>query len=492
MSTTMAQQIMASHETRRPDEITDAIRAIAAEFEPYIIKQRRHFHKHPEPSLHEVHTTSDICQQLDAMNIPYERPLETGVVATLRGTATDAYREDGTARKRILLRADIDALAVTERTGENFASVNEGYMHACGHDCHIAMMLGTLQILRHMTDDLHGEVRVVFQPSEENGQGAKMMIGTGVCEGVDGAFAQHIWSEVDAGTVSCEPGPRMANTDWFRIDIRGTSCHGAMPQRGHDAVMVGAEIINALQTIVSREVSPYEPAVVTVGEFHGGTARNVIAGTAYLTGTVRTYGAKTHDMMPGLIRRIVEHTAAALGAEAELSDYTIANYKVENEPASSERCRQAVVKLLGEEGVGSYQGTLSGEDFSEYLHAVPGMLAFLGCRNAEIGATYAQHSCFYKIDETVLAKGAMLSAQYAIDFLAEPTQAELDGPAINAIAEKNPVLANKLRSAKTTAVEARDAMHDARAARRAAIHGIHEARKEARHTIESNDTADSE
>lgn len=384
MTKTKAQQIMAATEARAADDVTAAIKDIATEFEPYIIKQRRHFHKHPELSLAEERTTSDIANQLDAMNIPYERPLKTGLVATLRGTASDAYREDGTPRRRILLRADIDALPVTEQTGEEFASVNEGCMHACGHDCHIAMMLGTLQILRHMTDDIHGEIRIVFQPSEENGQGAKLMIGTGVLDGVDGAYAAHIWSEVDAGTVSCEPGPRMANTDWFRIDVRGTSCHGAMPQRGHDAVMVAAEIVNALQTIVSREISPYEPAVITVGELHGGTARNVIAGTAYLAGTVRTYGDSTHEEMPELMRRIVEHTAAALGAEAELTDYTIANYKVENDAASSERCRQAVIKCLGPTGQGHYRGTLSGEDFSEYLRRVPGVLAFVGTRNPRL------------------------------------------------------------------------------------------------------------
>ena len=480
MTKTKAQQIMAATEVRAADDVTAAIQDIAAEFEPYIIKQRRHFHKHPELSLAEERTTSDIANQLDAMNIPYERPLKTGLVATLRGTAPDAYREDGTPRRRILLRADIDALPVTEQTGEEFASVNEGCMHACGHDCHIAMMLGTLQILRHMTDDIHGEVRIVFQPSEENGQGAKLMIGTGVLDGVDGAYAAHIWSEVDAGTVSCEPGPRMANTDWFRIDVRGTSCHGAMPQRGHDAVMVAAEIVNALQTIVSREISPYEPAVITVGELHGGTARNVIAGTAYLAGTVRTYGDSTHEEMPELMRRIVEHTAAALGAEAELTDYTIANYKVENDAASSERCRQAVIKCLGPAGQGHYRGTLSGEDFSEYLRRVPGVLAFVGTRNPKIGATYAQHSCFYKIDETVLAKGSMVAAQYAIDFLSESTQEELDGPAITAVAETNPDLAAKLRSAKATTAEARDAIHDARTARHAAIKGIHDARAAAR------------
>ena len=156
-----------------------------------------------------------------------------------------------------------------------------------------------------------------------------------------------------------------------------------------------------------------------VGEIHGGTARNVIAGSAYLTGTVRTYSDTAHEMMPELIKRIVTHTAMALGADAELTDYTVANVKVENEAASSERARAALVKVLGEEAVGRYRGTLSGEDFSAYLQHVPGMLAFVGCRNPQIGATFAQHSCFYKVDESVLAKGSMLAAQYAVDFLAE-------------------------------------------------------------------------
>ena len=419
MPQTIAQRIMSAKSERDRQQVTQAIRDIAAEFEPYIVKQRRHFHKHPEPSMREERTASDICGQLDAMNIPYERPCETGIIATLRGTAPDAYAEDGTPRRRLMIRADIDALPVLEQTGEEFASVNEGYMHACGHDCHIAMQLGALQILRHMTDDLHGEVRAVFQPSEENGRGARLMVSHGAVDGVDGVFGMHIWSEVDAGKISVEPGPRMANTDWFRIDVKGTSCHGAMPQRGADAVMVAAEIVNALQTIVSRDLSPYEPAVVTVGEIHGGTARNVIAGSAYLTGTVRTYSDNSHELMPGLIERIAVHVAAALGAEAELSDYTVANLKVENDPASSERAAASLVRVLGEDAQGSYRGTMSGEDFSEYLHCAPGVFAFVGCRNPQLGATFAQHSCFYKVDESVLARGSMFAAQYAVDFLAE-------------------------------------------------------------------------
>lgn len=400
-------------------ETTDTIRRLAQEVEPYIIEQRRFFHQHPEPSLEEFETTAAIARELDAMGIPYERPLATGLVATIHGTAPDAYAPDGTPRRRLLLRADIDALHVTEETGESFASVNEGIMHACGHDCHIAMMLGACRVLSQLTDRLHGELRVVFQPSEENGRGAQMMIDAGVLEGVDGAFAVHVWSEVDAGIISCEPGPRMANTDWFRIDVRGTSCHGAMPQRGADAVVAAAEIVNNLQTIVSRDLSPYEPAVVTIGELHGGTARNVIAGSAYLTGTVRTYHDSAHDAMPKLMERICMHTAMALGAEAQLTEYTVAHPAVINDEAASARCARAVEEILGHEAVGRYRGTLSGEDFSLYLQRVPGVLAFVGTRNPQIGATWAQHSCYYKVDESVLAKGTMLAAQYAVDYLAE-------------------------------------------------------------------------
>ena len=402
-----------------PDEVARRIHTAAAEVEPYVIERRRWFHQHPELSLHEVRTTEAIAAELDTLDIPYTRPDATGLIATLAGTAPGAYRADGTPRRRVLLRADIDALPVTERTGAPFASANEGVMHACGHDCHIAMMLGALQLLARLRDQLAGEVRVVFQPSEENGQGAKRMVAAGACNGVDGAFALHIWSEVDAGLVSCEAGPRMANTDWFRIDVEGTSCHGAMPQRGADAIVAAAEILNNLQTIVSRDISPYEPAVVTVGELHGGTARNVIAGTAYLEGTVRTYSDDVHALMPQLIERIAQHTAAALGAEARLTDYTVANLKVENDAEASARCRRAACRVLGEAAIGSYRGTLSGEDFSEYLHEVPGVLAFLGTRNPAIDATYAQHSCYYTVDESVLIKGSMLAAQYAIDFLAE-------------------------------------------------------------------------
>ena len=401
------------------EDITATIQKLVGATEPYLIEQRRHFHRHPELSLQEHRTTDDIARELEAMGIPYERPLPTGLVATLRGTAADAYGPDGQPRRRLLMRADIDALPVLERSGVDFTSENEGVMHACGHDCHIAMLLGALRVLSHLTDQLHGEIRAVFQPSEENGSGAQMMIDAGVLDGVDGAFALHVWSEVDAGKISCEPGPRMANTDWFRVDIEGASCHGAMPERGTDAIVAAAEIVCALQTVVSRNLSPYEPAVLTIGELHGGTARNVVAGSAYLTGTIRTYSAEAHDRMPALIERICQGTASALGATASLTEYTVAHPAVVNDEDAAARCRRAVVDVLGEDALASYRGTLSGEDFSMYLQHVPGVLAFVGCRNPEVGATWPQHSCYYRVDEGVLARGCALAARYAVDFLAD-------------------------------------------------------------------------
>ena len=245
------------------------------------------------------------------------------------------------------------------------------------------------------------------------------MIADGVLDGVDACFGQHVWWDYPAGTVAVCEGAAFASCDMFEIDVTGKSGHGAEPQASHDATVMASAIVQNLQTIVSRDVSPFEPAVVTIGELHAGSARNVIAGEAYLAGTVRTYGARTHEAMPTLIKRIATHIAQALGAEATLTEYTRAHPAVVNDTEAAKRCRRAVVRVLGEDAVGSYQGTLSGEDFSLYLERVPGVLAFVGTRNPAAGATFAQHSCYYTVDESVLAKGVALTCQYTVDFLAE-------------------------------------------------------------------------
>ena len=341
---------------------------------------------------------------------------QSGLIATIRGTAPDAYDEADNPRHCIALRCDIDALPVKEETNLSFASQNEGVMHACGHDCHMAMMLGAVRMLHELRDQLRGEVRIIFQPAEEISIGSRHMIAAGALDGVETIYGAHIWSEVEAGTISIESGPRMANTDWFRVDISGSSAHGAMPHKGVDAIVVGAAIIEALQVVVSRDVSPFDPVVLTIGEFHGGVARNDMAGTAYLTGTVRSFDPKVREFLQKRMEFMVHHTARSYSATAKF-EWQTGNSALINDKTCVKRAIKSAVRVLGEDALAHYEGTLSGEDFSEYLRFVPGVFAFVGGRNPEIGADHPQHSCYYNVDESVLINGSKLAAQYAFDFL---------------------------------------------------------------------------
>lgn len=439
---------------------TQRVQELAARIEPYLIEKRRFFHAHPELSGEEVNTTAAIAQELDAMGIEYALPndfipgpapaqytesenlaslkeagkafvrqgveaqggstisSQSGLIVTIRGEAPDAYDEQGRPRHRIVLRSDIDALPILEQTGASYASKNEGVMHACGHDCHIAMMLGAIRLLNELRGQLRGEVRIVFQPAEEISIGSRRMIAAGALDGVETIYGAHIWSEVEAGTVSIESGPRMANTDWFRVDISGSSAHGAMPHKGVDAIVVGAAIIEALQVVVSRDVSPFDPVVLTIGEFHGGVARNVMAGTSYLTGTVRSFDPKVREFLRERMEFMVHHVARSYSAKADFK-WQSGNSALINDKKCAKRAIKSAVKVLGEDALAKYEGTLSGEDFSEYLRVVPGVFVFVGGKNPEKGADHPQHSCYYEVDESVLVSGAKLAAQYAFDFLNE-------------------------------------------------------------------------
>lgn len=414
------------------NDASKSIRTRGQQLEPDVIAWRRHLHKHPELGGNEVETSAFLREKLEEWGVEYrvvegprpagftdERPdfIGTGIIATIRGTAEGAYDEAGCPKSRIALRTDIDALPITERTGFDYASENPGVMHACGHDCHMAMMLGAVRILLDMRESLRGEVRVIFQPAEEISIGARDMIAAGALDGVDALYGAHIWSEVETGTISCEAGPRMAYTDWFRIDIEGVSAHGSMPHKGIDAIVIAAEIVDSLQVLVSRRTSPFEPVVVTIGEIHGGTARNIMAGSAYLTGTLRTWHTDVRERMIDRIERVAGKTSHAFGADITFS-FEEGNPSVVNDPACAEAARRAVVEVLGEEAIGSYEGTLAGEDFAEYLQHVPGVFVFVGTHNPAIGADHPQHSCYYTVDESMLAKGAMVAAQWTCDMLA--------------------------------------------------------------------------
>ena len=306
MTKTKAQQIMAATEVRAADDVTAAIHDIAAEFEPYIIKQRRHFHKHPELSLAEERTTSDIANQLDAMNIPYERPLKTGLVATLRGTAPDAYREDGTPRRRILLRADIDALPVTERNDCEWRSQNEGVMHACGHDMHAAVLFGVLKTFAE-APDFRGTLFGLFQPGEEcNPGGASLVLAEKPFEGYDvrAVVGEHVEPQLEVGTLGFRAGKYMAASDELRFRVRGTGGHGAMRKQLKDPVAAGAELLTRLIALNGEE------CVLSIGRVEAGGATNIVPDEIYMEGTLRTFDERER----GIIHRRIEIIAADIDA----------------------------------------------------------------------------------------------------------------------------------------------------------------------------------
>jgi amidohydrolase len=381
--------------------------------------RRRHYHAHPEVSGEELRTADAVEADLRSLGLDVTRPLPHAIVATVRGTTGDAYDTTGEPRRRLLMRADIDALPVTEETGLPFSSENPGVMHACGHDCHIATLLGVARVLLGMTDELHGEARLVFEPAEETGTGAAGLVDAGVLEGVDGAYAEHVWNEVEPGTVSVEAGPRMAAVDWWRADVYGESAHGAMPEAGADAIVAAAAAVGALQDVVARETSPFEPVVVTTGRIEGGTARNLICDHAWLEGTCRCFSPTTRDELPTLMRRAVEGAASEVGCTARVEWLAGGHGPVVNDEVASAMAERSARAMLGDEAISRYAGTMAGEDFSNVLERVGGLLAFVGSGTADpTGRIWPQHSSHYSPDESILLRGCLLASRYAVDFLA--------------------------------------------------------------------------
>lgn len=376
----------------------------------YICQMRREFHQHPELSMEEQHTTERIAKKLDGLHIPYEinGEKQTGLVAVIQGNH---------AGSAVALRADMDALPVKEHTGLSFASQTPGKMHACGHDSHIAMLLGAARMLMACRDEIYGTVYLVFQPGEETGQGAPYMARFGDWYAKAGAvFGGHIWPDIPSGTIGVRSNAFMAATDMFTIRIHGRQSHGSQPQAGVDAVVVGSAMVMNLQTLVSRQFSAVEPVVVTVGTFHGGDRWNIVGGEAVLEGTTRYFGRNVGKELPEKMDRIVKSTAAAYGAEAELQ-YTPIVPPTINDPACTDIVRQAVTEVLGANALREHDLVMGGEDFAYYQEHKPGSFWFIGTYNPDVGAVYSNHSDHFTIDEAVLPGGAAVYAQTAIDWL---------------------------------------------------------------------------
>ena len=382
----------------------DAYR-LALDEKEYLIGMRSHFHQNPEWSGKEFGTTSRICEELDKMGIPYTRLPRTGVLATIKGKKDHPF---------IGLRADIDALPITERSCLPYKSANDGAMHACGHDAHTSMLLGAAKIFSQNRDMLNCTLRLIFQPAEELNQGALTLLDLKEVTECGNVMAIHMFPYLPAGTVSVEAGPRFSAADNIAIKIKGVGGHGSMPHLTVDPILAASAVVNNLQTIVSRETNPSDACVVSICSFHAGTQNNIIPSEALLLGTARMFNPEVQKDLPGRIERIVAGTCETLRATYEY-DYSYGTPVTINDASSSSRAENAVRKILGDKGLVKCEKITLGEDFSWLLGKIPGCLALLGCRSDERDAVYPLHHEKFNIDEDVLVNGAALFVQYVLE-----------------------------------------------------------------------------
>jgi amidohydrolase len=378
-----------------------------------IVKWRRDLHQIPEVGLEVPMTAAYVSERLSEMGIEHRTKVGGhGIVGLIKGDSEG---------KTILLRADMDALAIEEETGLPFASKN-GNMHACGHDSHTAMLLGTVKILNKHRDEIKGNVKVLFQPAEEGPGGAKPMIEDGAMENpkVDAALGLHIgviFREVGTGQVGVCYGNVMACLDSFRIKIKGRGCHGAMPHTGVDPVAIAGQVITGLQTIVSREIKPTSPAVVTIGKLHGGSAYNVIPDFVEIEGTARAVDIETRKQIANSIESIVAGITNGMHGDYEYN-YTYGYPPVVNDAEFTRNFVESAKKVVAEKDIIELkEPTMGGEDMAYYLELVPGTFFFLGGINEEKGIIYPHHNSKFDVDEDVFWKGSALLAQGAIDWL---------------------------------------------------------------------------
>jgi amidohydrolase len=391
-----------------PTEIKTAAEAIAGQ----LTEDRRHLHMHPELGFQEWETSKYIQRRLGEMGVPFRAGIaQTGVLAEIKGTAG--------AGKTVLLRADIDALPIDEQVDQPYKSQNPGVMHACGHDAHTAVLLGCARVLQERRHEFAGTVKLVFQPCEERPPGGAIkMIEEGVMENpkVDAAFGLHVTPQLETGQLGYRAGPATAASDRFQILIKGKGGHAARPNACVDAVVVAAHVVVALQTLVSRETAPIQPAVVTVGAIHAGEANNVIPGEATILGTVRTYDPELRQQMSERLRDLVQGIARAMRADAEV-DYSFGYPSLVNDPAMTELLRTVGVELVGEKNVTEVDPVLGGEDMSYFLQRAPGCFFRLGTGNRARKITFGNHHPKFDVDEGALPLGVAAMATVALRFL---------------------------------------------------------------------------
>lgn len=370
---------------------------------------RRNLHQYPELSTKEFRTTellTDAMRKLGLQLLPVKT--ETGLLAELTGSV---------AGPTAAVRTDIDALPITEQTGLAFASKNPGCMHACGHDMHMAVIWGVAAVLNAMRDQVKGTVRFIFQPAEELPPGgARPMIESGAIDDVSAIFGLHVDPRTPTGKISLRDGPTMAAVNDFDLIIRGRSSHAARPHQGVDAITTAAELIEALQKVISREVDPINPTVITFGQIEGGVARNVIADEVRVKGTARTLSPSVAKSVIRLIRRVAQNIGRARGALIEMR--LVADYPVlSNDPKVNRVFARNMELLYGKGKVETTELMLGGEDFACYLEKVPGAMVRIGIMNKKIKADKPWHSPKFIADENALPIGTALLTAAVLDTL---------------------------------------------------------------------------
>lgn len=388
------------------------VHSAVKKYERVILDHREWLHSHPELSGEEEKTAAYIATVLREMDLePQEHIGGYGVSAVIEGSSSG---------KCVALRADFDALPITESTGLSFSSQFPGIAHACGHDAHTAMLLGAAYVLQELRHCFHGKVKLIFQPSEENAlaSGAKSMIEDGVLENphVDAIFGQHVWPQYSVGQIAIRHGAMMAASDRFFITIHGKNSHGSTPESGIDAIAIGAQVISALQTIISRNISPLDSAVITIGTIKGGNRYNVIADTLVMEGTCRTINPDIRNSMPNRIEAVVHGVVEGMGGTYNF-EYLCGYSPTVNDNELCNLLSDTIAEIVGVNGliVPDHPG-LGGEDFSFYCEKIPGAYFWLGCREENAPLVPLHHGSFAPKEE-VLALGTEVLVSAALKYL---------------------------------------------------------------------------
>ncbi|HEY6409715.1 MAG TPA: amidohydrolase [Ktedonobacteraceae bacterium] len=391
----------------------DQLKSDIDELVPDMVALRRDLHEHPELAFEEVRTSGIVAQRLRSLGLEVQTGVaKTGVVALLRGGASNP------GAKTLAIRADMDALPIHELNEIDYRSTVDGKMHACGHDGHTSIALAVADILSKRRAELSGNVKFIFQPAEETIGGAEPMVKEGAMQGVDGIIGLHLISDIPMGRVGVRSGTVFASADKFILTVQGKGGHAAMPETAVDPIVIAAYIITALQTLISRETSPFSPAVVTIGKVEAGTAFNIIPETAELHGTMRAFGVEHREKMLRRIREVASGVASAMGGSCEIKNFGGCP-PCTNDVAMTGVVQQAAAAAVGEENVDNSEDvmTTGSDDMAVFLNTVPGCYFIVGAKNEAKGAKYPHHHPRFNVDEDAMPIGVEVLTRAALDYL---------------------------------------------------------------------------